>query len=386
MNGKRSTGRRVMRIAATLAGIAIFAVLIAFAGGFLPRREKVEPGRLPPPERRREPARIEKAAGEAVPVWYEAVGTVESRTTATVSSQISAAVGSVSVDAGTPVSEGQLLLILDDRELQARKRQAEGAVAAAEAGMREFERSLEAAEAAFAQAKANRDRVRRFHDQGVSTDAELEAAESQFLQAQATVARAQAGIERAKAEAERARQTVREADVALGYARVVSPNQGEVARRLVDPGDLAWPGRPLVIVHDRKQLRLRAAVREGLWGQVRTGMPAHVSIPAIGEEIEGTIDEVEPAADPRSRSFAVKVPLPENPGIYPGMFGRLRVRLGERPAVLVPKEMIAQVGQLSTILVRSGDEWVLRCVRTGAEFDGRIEVLAGLAGGEEIGS
>ncbi|MBN1419711.1 MAG: hypothetical protein JXP34_13110, partial [Planctomycetes bacterium] len=72
MKRKRSIGLRIARIAATFAGIAIFALLIAFAGGFLPPREKVEPARVPPPEGRPAPARVEKAIGEAVPVWYEA--------------------------------------------------------------------------------------------------------------------------------------------------------------------------------------------------------------------------------------------------------------------------------------------------------------------------
>ena len=97
------------------------------------------------------------------------------------------------------------------------------------------------------------------------------------------------------------------------------------------------------------------------------------------------LDEIEPAADPRSRSFVVKVPLPTRDDLYPGMFGRLRVRLTDRPAILVPRDAIRRVGQLTMVLVRSGERWTRRHVRAGQEIDGRVEILAGLRGGDRVG-
>jgi HlyD family secretion protein len=381
----KTAARTRVRWMLTVVGMVIAALFLAYAAGFFPHRAKLPPGQVALVESEPEPARKIVAAQVDVPAWYETVGTVESRTTANVAARISAPVIAIAVDAGAAVAEGAELVYLDDRELRARKSQAEGALAAAEAGLRESERAREAVEAQAAQADASYRRTKGFREQGVASPAEFEAAEAAFRQAEAWLARAKAAIERATAEVERSRQAVREADVALGYTRVLSPVTGEVARRLVDPGDLAWPGRTLIVIHDRQNVRLRASVREGLWGDVGVGRDVEVSVPAIAKTFTAKIDEVEPTADPRSRSIVVKVPLPREPGLYPGMFGRLRIQLGKRPAIMLPAEAIIRVGQLAAVRVHSGDRWLLRNVQLGAAAGDKVEVLAGLQGGEEVG-
>jgi multidrug efflux pump subunit AcrA (membrane-fusion protein) len=380
-----ATVKRVITGAAVVGSIAVAVVLLIVTGVLGRRGSGPGGGGVPVAAGLPAPARTATATKESIPRWYETVGTVESRTTANVAARISAAVVSVKVAAGDSVTEGQELILLDDRDLTARKNQAAGALAAAEAGLRESQRALEAAEAQFVQAEASYKRTKKFHEDDVASDADLEAAEAAFRQAEAGVARAKAAIERARSEADRARQSLREADVALGFTRITAPLTGEVARRMVDAGDLAWPGSTLVVIHDRRQLRLRASVREGLWGEVTKGRRVEVSIPSVDKSFTGTVEEVEPAADPRSRSFVVKVPIPAGEELYPGMFGRLRVELGTRPAVLVSGEAIRRIGQLSMVLVRSGDRWVFRYVRVGPEVGDGVEILSGLDGGEEVG-
>ena len=98
-----------------------------------------------------------------------------------------------------------------------------------------------------------------------------------------------------------------------------------------------------------------------------------------------------PAADPLSRTFTVRADLPRTEGVYPGMFGRLRIPLGEREAVRVPAAAVKRVGQLETVVVRTdgeveGARWERRLVTTGATGDdGWVEALSGLVGGETVG-
>jgi multidrug efflux pump subunit AcrA (membrane-fusion protein) len=376
---------RLVRGILTVVAILVIVPLILWLGGFLPTGDQVTPGVTEAPAGRPSPEVSHTVERVTVPTWYEAVGTIESRTTASVAAQISARVVSVLVDAGDQVEPEQVLVHLDDRELQARRQQAEGALAAAQAALAEAERGRDAATARLTSARSAYDRTRKFHTENVATDAELEVAESEFRQAEAGAARGEASIERAQAEVERARQAVTEAGVALGYAKVVSPMAGEVSRREVDPGDLAWPGRTLLVLQDRVHMRLRASIREGLWGQVAVGTEVEVVVPATGDRFPGSIAEIEPAADPRTRSFVVEVPLPETSGLYPGMFGKLRLQLGERETVLIPRECVIRVGQLDMVLVQMGDRWGRRQVRLGMTRDDQVEVLSGLAGGEEIG-
>ncbi len=379
------SARRVLRWIASFVVVVVLTVLVVYLSGILSSQEMVEPGSTTAPFGAPEPGAMDTATREMIPAWYETVGTVESRTSANVAARISAPVITVTVDAGAQVTEGQELVFLDDRELKARKNQAEGALAGARAALAESQRAQEAAEAVLAQAESNYNRTKQFHGEEVASDAELEAAEASYRQAQAGVARARAGIERAKAEVDRSQEAVSEAGVALGYTRIVAPITGEIARRMVDPGDLAWPGRTLVVVHDREQVRLRASVREGLWGEVAVGREVEVTIPAVERTFKAKVEEVEPAADPRTRSFVVKAPLPGGEMLYPGMFGRLRIKRGTRSAVLVPREAVIEVGQLATVLVRSKDRWVRRYVRRGPDIGERIEILSGLSGGEVVG-
>ena len=127
-------------------------------------------------------------------------------------------------------------------------------------------------------------------------------------------------------------------------------------------------------------------VRESLIGRISLHEKLSVKVTALGGEVlSGEVAEIEPLADPVTRSFLVKVRLPEVPGLYPGMFGRLLVPLGQEEAVLVPERAIRRVGQLETVMVRDGEQWLPVYVRTGEMLDGRVEVLSGLSGGETVG-
>jgi len=154
----------------------------------------------------------------------------------------------------------------------------------------------------------------------------------------------------------------------------------------VEVGDLAMPGRPLLVLLDEKALRFEADVREGLIARVREGSTLEVEIPAAAAVVKGTVTEVIPAADPRSRTFRARIDLPWSEGLYPGMFGRLRLPVGEREIVRVPAAALVRVGQIQTVVVNDTGTWVRRYVTTGRLLpDGFVEVLSGLAGGEEIG-
>ncbi|MCK6460048.1 MAG: efflux RND transporter periplasmic adaptor subunit, partial [Planctomycetes bacterium] len=241
-------------------------------------------------------------------------------------------------------------------------------------------------DALLAQAKARFERVQQLHRGGAATEQQIEDAEASFLEAEAGVADAAAAIAAAEAQIQGARNVVTEAEVAVGYAEIAAPLDGVVTERLVEVGDLALPGRPLLVLLDQKSLRFEAEVREGLVARVRAGAALGVEIPAAGATVEGIVSEVIPAADPRSRTFRARIDLPPADGLYPGMFGRLRLPVGEREIVRIPLGAIVRVGQLQTVVVNEQGRWVRRYVTTGRPLPGgAVEVLSGLRGGEEIG-
>lgn len=319
--------------------------------------------------------------------FHEAVGTVQARTDTRVEAQVTGRVSKVLVRPGDKVNPGDELIVLDSRASQARlegARQAQQTAASMQAQARDF---LDAAKAEFDKSKSTYRRMNQLHEQKVVTAEEVEQAESAYLQAKARLGQAQEGLAAAKARVGEAEKVVQEAEIGLGYTTIIAQESGEVARRMVEPGDLAFPGKELLTLQTGASLRLEAMVRESLIGKVRHGDTFEVVIAALGEtpSIQAVVDEIEPLADPVTRSFLVKARLPEVPGLYPGMFGRLRIPLGEHETVLVPTDAIRRVGQLDTVMVKSHRGWHSTYVRAGDVYGEKTEILAGLEGDETIG-
>ncbi len=137
-------------------------------------------------------------------------------------------------------------------------------------------------------------------------------------------------------------------------------------------------------LYDPQQLRLEANVRESLASRLERGQPLVARIDALDQQFDVTVDEIVPSADPGSRSFVVKVTLPNRPNLYPGMFGRLLIRTDRRETLYIPQQAIAQFGQLKFVQLVTDQGVVRRYIRTGHEAKDRVEVLSGLQTGEKI--
>lgn len=329
----------------------------------------------------------ETATAEAVeiPIIYRAMGTVESKITANVAAQIQARILTVKVDEGDHVKKGDLLITLDDEEFVARRNQAQSALDAAAASVIEAQQGLIAAEANYERAKLEYERYAKLFKDKAATPEQKEGIDAQYRQAKASVEQAKQAVQGAQASVKRAQQVLREAEIMLGYTKIYSPMDGIVSQRLADPGDLALPGKPLVVIYDPHGLRLEAVVRETLIGHVKTRRKFEVEITSLGCKLEGSVEEIVPTADPVSRTFVVKVALPFREDLYPGMFGRLLIPIGKRKAILIPKECWQRVGQLDTVVVKDGKKWRRIYVKVGQERGDKVEVLSGLNGGETLG-
>jgi len=347
---------RLGKWAPPLGGALFLLLLILYMSGAF-RTNMISPGKEKAPAGLPEPSHVENVTREEQPIWYEAIGTIRSQTQATVAAQVTGRVVAVNADTGQSVEKGFLLARLDDQEFTARLQQARGA--------------LDAARAEGDRAKADNARIQQLFRDEAATLQQREGVEAREKQARAGVMSAE--------------QKVREAEVSSGYTQVGSPITGVVAKREVEPGDLAWPGKPLFVIQHQEDLRLESSVREGLIGEITVGQSVQVHISALDRTVDGRINEIVPSADSLSRSFLVKVSLPKIEGLYPGMFGKLRIRRGERPTILVPERAIQRVGQLTTVFVKADERWQLRYVTVGASIGDRLEILSGLSAGDTIG-
>ena len=368
--------------------VALLGAIIALSALWLTgtfSKDVIEKGRVVPTRSVQSPARTIRAEIRTVPVLYEAVGTVRPETEAAIEAQVTGKVQKVMVRSGARVKKGETLIVLDSREFRTRLERAQQGLKSAEAAQRQAGEAIKAARAESDTATATWKRMKKLFEDKVATQDELDHVEASYLKAKAALAQAHDGFEAAEAGVRQARKSVEEAEINQGYTIITAPADGEVARRMVEPGDLAFPGKQLMLIQTGGSLRLEALVREGVIGLVRPGQRLDVEIQALNERTSGQVEEVVPSADPLTRTFLVKVGVDPLPGLYPGMFGRLLVPLREKQITLVPRRAVSRIGQLETVLVYSGDIWEPVYVRTGKEYGDSIEILSGLSGNETVG-
>ncbi len=345
----------VLNLVIIFGGLAaLVGMLLWMQGSFTP--DRIEPGLLP--EAKAEPVNTATVTTSyrTMDQTAEAVGSIQSRSTTNVASKILATILTLNVRPGDTVKKGDLLITLDDRDLRARMQQTRNA--------------FEAAKATYD--KAVRDRQR--YESLLKTQSVTQNAYDEMVSAERI----------AQARLEQAQEQVNEAEVMLSYAKIYAPVDGTVIEKFSDPGDLASPGKPLLTMYDPNNLRVEAAVREQLSGRLKIGQKVNVRIDAVNREMQGTVNEIVPSADPASRSVIVKVEIPRETGIFPGMFGRIDIPLDPVKFLVVPKSAIRTVGQLELITVKKDNQIETRAVRTGRRWNGDIEILSGLSEGEQV--
>jgi RND family efflux transporter MFP subunit len=272
----------------------------------------------------------------------DAIGTVLPKLKAVIEAKVSGSIEEMLVVPGQSVKAGDLLVQLNASEIQARYDQAE-------ASLKEAEQDWK--------------RTSALYDQQASSRAEYDAADSRYHVALGEAA---------------------EAKAMLGYVQIRAPFDGLITGKDADTGDLAVPGKPLVEMEDPGHLRLEANVPEDLAGHVKLGDRLQVSVETIETNLEGTVSEIAPSADPGSGTFVIKLDLPQFPGLRSGQFGRVAVPSGEISALRVPVLAVMQRGDMELVFVVTGGHAQLRIVKTGSRVGEEAEIVSGLDAGEQV--
>ncbi len=241
------------------------------------------------------------------------------------------------------------------------------------------------AQVAVSLAQANRGQVQILEQQ-------LHAAEQAVRQAEANLRLAQAGTARnvvSEQETEAARSALRQAqanlqylDTQISYTYIRSPIAGYVVTRHVEPGEAALPGVPLINIVDNRQLYLRSGVAETRINKLSVGQGVVLRIDAFDEaEFAGTIRDIVPAADPESRTFDVKVEVPNLKGLLKaGMFGRATAVIErEVDVIVVPRTAVLQDDQGSYVLTMQGGVAQRQAVTRGLNNATDVVISEGLS-------
>lgn len=288
--------------------------------------------------------RVTAAPAETRTVWDEedVVGNVEAAQRAVLSAKVTGVIDTINVAPGARVSRGDVLATIDAREIKARLDQA---VAAQEQAQKDF------------------GRIERLLQSGSSTRQEFDATNTRLRTADAALV---------------------EARTMLQYTSITAPFDGVITRKLVEVGDLATPGKPLLEMENSSLLRFVAEVPEALVERVQMEAMLPVRVDAAGSVLDARVSEIAPSASAGSRTFLVKLDLPADPKLRAGQFGRLRLPVQERPAVMIPQSALVRRGQVESVFVINNGLARLRLVKSGRNLDGHVEILSGLSGNETV--
>ena len=314
---------------------------------------------------------------------FEAGGVVQARTTATIMARILAPIREVHAAPGDHVRAGQVLVVLDARDLAAQARRARAAGLSADQDVIAAESERQAAEATLALARATHARIAGLQAKRSATQQELDDVTGALRAAEARVAGSAARAQAAISTVEGARAASEAAETVETFSRIAAPFDGVVTEKMAEPGNMAAPGTPLMRLEDTRGFRLEVKADESRVGQIAPGAIVPVALDAgsgsAPRVVSGTVTEVGRAVDADARAFLVKISLPADGGLRSGMFGRARFSTQPRRALTVPAGALVRRGQVTSVFVVEKDVARVRLVNVSG-----TEVLAGLSDGDVV--
>ncbi len=272
--------------------------------------------------------------------------TIEAVQQATVSSQVSGRILEINFDVDDYVEKGQVIIRLRDKEQRA---------------------ALDAAKARYDEAQSEFTRVKEVYAKKLV---------------------AKAALDRAEAQLKATRAARDQAQEALDHTVIRAPYSGIVVKRLVEVGETARPGEPLMTGLSLEKLRAKVDLPQSLIYTVRQHKEAWAWVgPDRQTRVKAESLTISPFADPDTHTFLVRVNLPVGDHhIYPGMYTKVAFVTGEATHLIIPVQAVAHRSEVTAVYVKDAKGGLsLRQIRLGDVLpDNQVEVLAGLSVGENV--
>jgi len=285
---------------------------------------------------------VQPIEAKSYPVIEEVMGSIHSRFRANVEGKISGRIIEMPVDLGQRVKKGDLLATIDAQEVNAQ---------------------LDRATANRDQAEQEFKRLTILFQKAAASKQELDSADNRLRAAVAAM---------------------KEAETMLGYVQVKAPFSGIITQRNANPGDFSTPGKPLLELENPELLRFEADVPATLVDTLQIGNRIPVSLSTLPNPLPGEITGIAPTADRNSRTFLVRMDLPETKGVRAGQFGRALLPVGEALSLRVPASAVIQRGQMEMVFIQEHQRARMRLVKTGKRLGNEIQILSGVEKGESV--
>lgn len=302
-------------------------------------------------------ARTEVIDESDVPRLISVRGTIQAQDDAVLSSRAMGPVVRERVGLGDHVRKGDVLLEIDERMNGGMLAQAQGALAQAKA--------------AEGLAATNHRRFQALYDAQACSQLELDMAVMQHETASGAVRQGQGAVDAAAAVSNES--TIR------------APFDGVVVEKFVNVGDLVAPGRPLIRVQTKQGLDLGFTVRSADAAQLVLGTTINCKLDNTDREVQATITEIAPSADPMTHTISVKARLNDVDSLSAGFTATAEIPGEVARIILVPRSALYSTGGLQLVTVVDSAGFArTRAVTLGRIAGEEIEILSGLAAGETV--
>ena len=339
-------------------------------------------------------------------------GAVYPEDQANVMPKISAPVQKFYVNRGDHVKQGQLIAVLENRDLVAAAAESQGAVAQAESNLRATQGAAVPDAVVKAQtdvdsAREARDAARRVLEsrqqlfkEGALPGRQVDESQVAFVQADSNFKAAQEHlralqsvskeeqIKGAEAQVQSAQSHYQSQEAQVQYSRITSPIGGVVADRPLYPGDIAAAGTPIATIMDISHVIARINVPQSEIAFVKTGQRAVISTTDNSEGIDGKVKVVSPAADANTTTVQVWVEIENrDERLKPGMTVHAAIIAEEyKAATVVPVAAVlpGEEGGTAILTVSSDSVAHKKAVKLGIREGNQVQVLSGVNPGEEV--
>ncbi|MDA8411790.1 MAG: efflux RND transporter periplasmic adaptor subunit [Treponema sp.] len=293
----------------------------------------------------------------------------------------------VTADVGDHVREGQLLVQIDTKELNAQLAVAEAAGVTVKDQASQAKIGIESARLNLDMAQKNYDRMSALFKDKAVTQSALDDASSRLDLAKASFDNANkqysnvsgAGVAQAEAQANLIR-------VQISNSTITSPISGTVVSRSINTGELAAPGMPLMSIADTDHLKFQGNASQDEIVLLNVGDSVALTIDGMsGPRYEGKITQIGPIAAATGQYFPLTVSITNDGKLLAGMTAKAMLTLTSPQGVLVPPSAVASEGGKSYVYVIGPDNKASRrLVELGIASADAVLVVSGIEAGETV--
>jgi RND family efflux transporter MFP subunit len=296
-------------------------------------------------------------------IGFSFSGTISAKQMSTLKTRHAGYVKNIPVKVGETVQKNQTLIEIDNAELEAQLQQAKAGKAQAEKQFEIAQKDLK--------------RYERLKASNSISEKELEQIQLQYQSSASAL--------------EQARQSYNQVAAMMDYTNIKAPFSGKISNKMVQEGDMAMPGIPLLSITSSGTLEVKSDLSESQITKVTPDLSVSIEIPSLGETYKGKITEVSSSSEANGSRYFVKTAFIDTPKkALSGMFAKIHVDAeikdeSNQTLLSIPQSVLIEKNGLKGVYVYGkSNTALLRWIKTGRKTGDNIEVLSGLSANDKI--